>query len=146
MKQWPIILLCLILSGCHSYETRTYDVSVKNDSAGPITLWLTKSGEPFEPGWLSPEDIAIESPHQPAKMISGVVVPAGKTADTGPRVGQFDPSTAAVLRVYSGQLNFDQLLAAPADEKHRIDMRLHPGRSDLVVTGGPEVIEVKEQH
>lgn len=145
MKQLAITLLLVCVCGCHSYDTRTYDVSVKNDSEGPVTLWLTKDGPPFEPGWLSPEDIAIESPRQPVTTISGVVVPAGKTADTGPRQGKFEPGTRAVLRVYAGQLNFDQLLAAQADEKRRIDMRLHPGRSDLVVTGGTSAIDVKEQ-
>ena len=30
---------------------------------------------------------------------------------------RFEPSTRAVLRVYAGQLNFNQLLAAPGDDR-----------------------------
>ena len=92
-----LLFFLLIAAGCESYETRVYDVSVKNDSAGPITIWLTKNGAPFEPGWLAPEEIAIESPKQPEKIIGGVVVPQGKTADTGPRQGRFLSDTRAIF-------------------------------------------------
>src|SRR3954454_9975352 len=144
MNKLSLILVCLCIVGCHSYEKRVYDVTVQNNSSVPITIWLTKDGPPYEPGWLAPEDIAIESPKQPEKIIGGVVVPQGKSADTGPIKGQFEPSTHAVLRVYAGQLNFDELLAAPGDEKRRIDMTVHPGRTNLTVTGGAARIDVQE--
>jgi hypothetical protein len=142
----PILAFCLCLSalGCQSYQTRTYDISVKNNSSGPVTVWLTKDGPPFEPGWLAPEDIATESPKQPVRMISGLVIAPGKEAFTGPRKGRFEADTKAVLRIYSGQLNFDQLLASDQDDKRRIDTKLHPGVNDLVVTGEAGKIEVKE--
>ena|SRR5437016_2380366 len=144
MKTLLIILFCAVYVGCQSYQTRTYDVTVKNNSAGPITVWLTKDGPPFEAGWLAPEDIAIESPKQPARIVSGLIIPSGKEGFTGPRPGRFDPQTRAVLRVYAGQLTFEQMLASDRDEKRRVDLRLHPGRNDLVVTGGASAIEVKE--
>jgi hypothetical protein len=150
MNKLSLLLACLCLAcicvftGCHSYEVRVYDVNVQNNASVPITIWLTKDGPPYEPGWLAPEDIAIESPKQPAKIIGGVVVPQGKTANTGPLKGQFEPSTHAVLRVYAGQLNFDELLASPGNEKTRIDMTVHPGRTDLIVTGSAGRIDVKE--
>ncbi len=136
-------LLILIIAGCHSYETRTYDVSVKNNSAGPITVWLTKNGEPYEAGWLSPEDIAVESPKQTDRAIGGVVIPQGKSADTGPRNGQFGPGTRAVLRVYGGQLNFDQILANSSGSKNRVDVDLPSGKSSYIVTGANSAIEVQ---
>jgi hypothetical protein len=144
MRTLSLLLLLLCPIGCASYETRTYDVTVKNDSSGPITIWLTKSGPPFEDGWLAPEDIAIQSPRQPVKVIGGVVVPQGKQADTGLRTGKFEPQAQAVLRVYTGQRTFDQLLASSEEDKSRVDMRLHPGRSELTVTGVPGAIQVKE--
>ena len=144
MKTSLLITALLLLVGCHSYEKRTYDVTLTNNSAGPVTIWLTKDGPPFEPGWLAPEDIAIQSPNQPVHQISGLVVQAGKTAFTGPRPGQFEPLTSAVLRIYAGQLKFEQLLAASEDDKRRIDLRLHPGMSNLVVTGTTEALKVNE--
>src|SRR5438552_12672165 len=77
----PLSLLCLLLTGCHNYESRTYDVTVHNRTAEPITIWLTKDGPPYEAGWLSPEDLAIESPRQNEnREIGGVIVAAGKSA------------------------------------------------------------------
>jgi hypothetical protein len=141
-----IHLLCLLLLvGCRSYEARTYDVTVANVSSGPITIWLTKNGPPFEASWLSPEDMAVESPRGPQGAIGGVVVPEGKTARTGPRKGQFDSGTRAILRVYSGALTFDQMLASSSESRSRVDVRLPPGQSAYVVTGAPGAIEVKER-
>jgi hypothetical protein len=145
MNKLSLILACLCLfPGCKSYEKRVYDVTVQNNASVSVTIWLTKDGPPYEAGWLAPEDIAIESPKQPEKIIGGVVVPQGKSANTGPLKGQFEPQTRAVLRVYAGQLSFDELLASPSDEKRRIDTTLHPGASNLVVTGGAGRIDVKE--
>jgi hypothetical protein len=146
MKSLLIILLCTFMVGCQSesYETRTYDVSVKNESAGPVTVWLTKDGAPYEPGWLAPEDLAIESPHGPTHVISGLVVPQGKEGFTGPRVGRFEPQTGAILRVYAGQLKYEQILATEPDGKRRIDQELHPGMNHLVVTGDSTAIAVHE--
>jgi hypothetical protein len=136
-------LLLLLLAGCHSYETRTYDLTIRNDSAGPITIWLTKNGPPYEKGWLSPEDIAIESPKE-RDVIGGVIVPQGKTAYTGARTGRFQSDTSAILRIYGGQLTFNDLLASSRDMANRIDLRLHPGKSDYVVTGPSNAIQVNE--
>jgi hypothetical protein len=132
-----------MLVGCQSYQTRVYDVSVKNYSSGPITIWLTKSGPPYEEGWMAPEDIAVESPKEADRIIGGVIVPAGKTADTGPIQGRFEAPTRAILRVYGGKLTFDQLLASSEHDKNRVDIGLHPGKSELVVTGTPDYISVK---
>ena len=132
--------------GCHTYEKRVYDVTLKNDSSVPVTIWLTKDGAPFEEGWLAPEDLAIQSPQQPIRLISGIIVFPGKTAFTGPHRGQFEPSTSAVLRVYAGQLKFEEILATREEDKRRFDVRLHRGVSELVVTGGPGAIDVKDAH
>jgi hypothetical protein len=146
MTQWMLLLAALVLVGCKSsYETRRYDVTVHNQSNGPITIWLTKDGPPYEPGWLAPEDLAVQSPKQDSKL-SGVRVPAGKTAGTDVVHGQFEPQTHAVLRVYAGQRNFDELLASSSGDKTRVDYPLHPGKSSLIVSGTHPVVSVKEEN
>ena len=146
MKRWSPLLFMLVMLGCQaSYETRTYDVSVHNLSDGPVTIWLTKDGPPYEPGWLAPEDLAIESPKQNAKL-SGVIVPAEKTADTGTVTGRFEPQTHAVLRIYAGKRSFDELLASTHGDPTRVDQPLHPGKNDLVVEGKQPIVKVKEQN
>jgi hypothetical protein len=133
MKIAALSLLAFVVIGCQSIQTRTYDVNVKNDSAKPITIWLTKNGPAWESGWKSPEDIAIESPKANEK-IAGVVVPAGKTASTGKMTGKFAPNVDAILRIYLGQQTFNELLAINQDSPDRIDFILRPGRNDVLVT------------
>jgi hypothetical protein len=145
-KRLMLLMFALLLAGCHAgYETRTYDVSVRNLSDGPITIWLTKDGAPYEPGWLAPEDLAIESPKQNAKL-SGVIVPPDKTADTGVVKGQFESQTHAILRIYAGKRSFDQLLASTHGDPTRVDYPLHPGRSDLIIEGKQPIVHVKEEN
>src|SRR4051812_42156655 len=109
------VLASLVLfTGCQSGEKRTYDVTLKNLSSRPMTIWLTKNGPPWEEGWKSPEDIALESP-QINERIGGIVVPPGKTASTGPKTGMFAPRVEAVLRIYHGQKMFNEILAIDRD-------------------------------
>jgi hypothetical protein len=144
--KFTFLLLFAAALGCQSsYDVRSYDITVKNFSATPITVWLTKDGEPFEPGWLSPEDLATESPNARTRVISGLVIQSTKTAFTGPRHGQFQPGTHAILRFYSGQLTFEQLLAVDAGDSRRIDYELHPGPSHLIVTGDADRLKIKEE-
>src|SRR5690348_1282076 len=112
---FPLIgALLLVLgaaTGCQSdFKTRTYSVTVANDSSSPVTVWLTKDGPAYEPGWLSPEDTAYEA-RGAGESVAGVVVPPGKTASVGPVHGEFASMTNAMLRVYLGQHNLSDLLA-----------------------------------
>lgn len=133
----------LMMGGCQSYEKRSYDVSVQNYSNTPVTLWLTKTGEPYENGWLAPEDIAIESPNGRQSIIGGVIVPPGKIASTGPREGRFRPETDAVLRVYEGQLSFIDLLAVNRESPLRQDVTLPPGQIQISITGSDSPVRVQ---
>ncbi|HVT88586.1 MAG TPA: hypothetical protein VHD56_07025 [Tepidisphaeraceae bacterium] len=125
-------------------QRRTYDVLVKNDSAKPVTIWLTKDGPAWENGWKSPEDLAIESPKMDER-ISGVIVPPGKTASTGQVSGEFAPSTQAILRVYLGQRLIHELLAMDRGTHDRIDVTLKPGSNSLLVTDDGSGIKVEKQ-
>src|SRR5439155_18460914 len=115
-----------------------------NDGPDPITVWLTKDGEAFEEGWLSPEDMIIESPKSPNKPLSGVVIAPGKTADTGKRKGRFAKETQAILRVYDGQLGINELLATHPGPT-RVDQPLQPGANAFVVKSQGHVLDVQPQ-
>ena len=127
---WALVLVAGV--GCSSTTKRTYDVTVRNETDHPITIWLTKDGAP-EPGWRSPEQIAIAAPgHE--ERIGGMVVPPGKTAYTDPMTGEFEDRTVAWLRVYDGQYkSFSDLLSVSAKSPLRVDYGLDPGKNILSV-------------
>jgi hypothetical protein len=130
----PLLAAALLIVGCGP-ATRSYTISVKNDSPEPMTVWLTKDGPPIEAKWLSPEQIAVmgKSKDDP---ISGVVIPPGKTGEMGPIDGRFEPGANAVLRVYRGQKLFNDLLAISAGSPGRTDLRLAPGTNAIVIDAG----------
>ena len=134
-KRLWIAAIALLCCGCHSYETRTYDVVVRNATESPIVVWLTKNGEPYEQGWLSPEDIGIESPNmvEKSKTFSWTTIDPAQTQGTGKVTGQFEPSTAAILRVYRNASKFSDLLAISRPGANRTDVELHPGYNSFVV-------------
>jgi len=127
-----------ILTGCHSYQTRSYDVMVRNDSPVPIVVWLTKDGPPYEQAWLAPEDIAIESPHQADRSMHWTTIDPGREQGTPTIKGQFEPNTEAMLRVYMNAAQFSDLLAIGPKSPSRVDIVLPRGHSAWVVdlTGG----------
>ncbi len=138
-------LLAFLSIGCASYETRTYDVSVKNETNQPLTLWLTKNGDKYETGWKSPEELAMESPRN-ERAISGVIVAPGETAFTGPIQGEFAYNTSAYLRVYLGQLSINETLAVSRGSPRRVDVRLYPGKSDWSVFLQQQTLMVEPHH
>jgi len=123
---------CVLCAGCQP-QTRAYQVSVRNDTAGPVTIWLLKEGGPYEDGWKSPEDLAIESPKANIP-IGGMIVRPGKIADAGPVTGHFDPDANAVLRVYRGAHSFNELLAISSGSPDRISAKLRPGDNEFLIT------------
>jgi len=132
MRISVISLLGLFVIGCS--KAQSYEITVKNDAARPITLWLTKEGggKPMR-GWRSPEDLAINTLADDEK-IGGVIVEAGKTASSGKVQGNFERGTYACLRIYAGEQKFTDLLAISRGSPNRIDFTLNPGKTDLVVT------------
>ena len=129
---WALLLACVAgLIGCGP-ATQSYTLAVENHSDEPMTVWLTKSGPPAEPGWLSPEQIAIYGLDQNQK-ISGVVIPPHRVADVGPINGKFAGQSDAVLRVYKGQQKYQDMLAISADGVRRDDVALPPGRSRIII-------------
>jgi hypothetical protein len=127
------ILSGLAFSGLGCAETRTYEVAVRNDTHGPVTIWLYKDGGPYEDGWKSPEDLAIESPRA-NEPIGGRIIGPGSIATAGPISGHFDSDASAVLRVYRGSHTFNGLLAISRDSSDRINARLRPGDNQFVIS------------
>ena len=122
-------LLCLLV-GCAT--TRTYRVSVTNDTPSAITIGLVKDGDPYQDQWAPPE-IAVSQGRTPDSKL-WAAIPAGRTADTGPVKGRFFPSSHAILRVYEGDLNLSGILAINRDQPNRMDIVLHPGLNHITVT------------
>ncbi len=128
----PLLLACAAFAGCAT-RTETFNVTVRNDSGQPVTIWLAKIGGPEQEGWRSPESLAINFVVED-EPIGGVVVPPGNTAETGRRKAKLDEDSLAVLRVYKGEMRLSELLANGKDSPHRSDVILSPGKNAFVVT------------
>lgn len=127
-----LVMFLLSALGCSSTTTRTYEVTVKNETDHPVTVWLTKTGSPAEKNWNSPEQLALVAPGYEERF-SGVLVPPGKTAYTGPVKGEFYSDGIAWLRVYYGKYDALSDLLAVSPGGKRIDQPLNLGRNSLVV-------------
>jgi hypothetical protein len=131
LRTFASIILAALLAGCGG-KSQSYQVIVHNASPKSLTVWLTKNGPPDEPGWRAPEDVALETLGA-KEPLGGVIIPPGKTGETKPVRGTFPEGTDAVLRVYVGQLAFDDLLAVSKGSPNRIDVVLNPGTNELTV-------------
>lgn len=144
-------IVCTMVAsvGCKSdVQQRTYEVSVRNESAMPVTVWLTKEGpldnETYERNWKSPEDLAIES-RQAGEMLAGYVVKPGESVSTGQVSGNFHPQNTAILRVYLGSHNFSDLLAIGKGAPDRKDFELDHGSNAFTVVDQDGMILVRRQ-
>ena len=128
------LLALAMLAGC-SADTRTYSVSVRNNTPRTVTLVLTKTAGPVEDRWASAEQIAEGQSSGGAPHGMAVVGP-GRSADVSNISGKFPGSAQAVLRVYGGEPSYgDMLKIVPG--RQRADFTLSPGRNDLVVRSVP---------
>jgi hypothetical protein len=122
--------VCLVgCGGCA--RTEKFDVTVRNDTAGPVTIALTKDGPPFERVWASPEDLAIESP-KANEQHGYLMLPPGKVADVSVQ-GKFDGGTNGYVRVYRGDLQISDMIAIGPSSPNRLDVPLRPGANAIVV-------------
>jgi len=112
--------------------SQTYQVSVINQSATPMTVVLTKDGPPMEQEWLPPEDIAMMRNVPDNVTVNGIVVQP-KTKVAQERTGKFENGTHAMLRVYHGEQSMKQMLGISPDSPNRRDLVLHPGQNTIVI-------------
>lgn len=134
----------LLLVGCQDIKQRSYSVDVKNESAMPVTVWLTKDGPLWEKSWRSPEQVAYESKGA-GEMVAGEVVPPGKLASVQ-MAGKFTPRSNAILRVYLGEHNMSDLLAISGGSTDRRDYVLDPGYNGFRVVDRDGVTLVERSH
>ena len=130
----------LLLVGCSDVQRRTYNVSVRNESDTPVTVWLTKDSSIYEREWRSPEDLAIES-RDAGEAIAGNVVRPGETQSANV-AGQFHPRDTAVLRIYYGQHNFSDLLAISSGSPDRKEYELEPGHNSFTIRSDGAALRV----
>lgn len=136
-----LLLLSLLMwlpIGCGPrVESRRYQVTVANASSGPVTVYLTKSGGPYEEPWASPEDLA--HPAQGESLdVEGIVLQPGEIGELPGEPGayfegKFYTTSDAVLRVYSGRRTFNEMLAASREAGTLKVFILPPGRSAVTV-------------
>lgn len=133
IKTFTAMLFVLLIGvGCSNVETRTFDISLKNDSSKTVIVWLTKNGPVYEKGWKAPEDLAIEHPSA-EDPIAFQTVPPGKTAFTNNLTGKFAPGVSAILRLYVGQRTFSEILAISRGSPDRIELPLVNGPNQFIV-------------
>lgn len=133
-------LLCLLV-GCAS--TRSYDVNLKNQTDGWLTIGLVKEGGPMQPDWRPPE-VALSSQQKPSAVF-WQQVPPGKEADTGAIKGRFFRNSQAILRVYDGKLGLEGIMAISRGQPNRVDIALHPGMNQIAITRDAEVISASRE-
>ena len=144
MRHVKLFLLAslLLLPACASAEKRTCQITVKNETAHPLSLGLVKNGPPTEDGWIAPHEVAMMAP-QLADRHWGWVLGPGETKTFGPYAGHFDPGTHAILRVYGGTPTIDEMLAFSKDDPERLDIYLWPGKNAYVIRFGNGRLEYR---
>jgi hypothetical protein len=135
------VFATLTATGCSS-TTRSFDVTVRNDTSYPVMLWLTKNGPPEEDRWVSPETLA--SSDRPRSPLPGAVVQPGQKLATDTITGKFPSGTSAILRLYAHATHLTELpdIPAPAPGRRR-DIVLQPGDNKFIVSDNPEPLSVK---
>jgi hypothetical protein len=133
MRSFPCAIVVLLLFAAGCAKTQGYQVAVRNETPEPLTAGLVKEGGPYEPHWALPEDIAVETPADDGRGWDSAVVKPGDTGSAGPVTGKFDDGSRAVLRVYSGARELDEVLAVSRGSPDRVDVPLRPGKNAIIV-------------
>jgi hypothetical protein len=127
-----LLLGCLLMVGCQG-RTQVYSVSVRNDAAEPLMVGLAKDGPPFEDHWATPEEVS-RIVLNPDERGWGVPVLTGKTAEVKNEKATLNRPTAVYVRIYASAPTLPSMLAISSGSPNRLDIPLHPGDNQLVVT------------
>lgn len=132
MRRTPYLLPLLLLAvGCA--ETRSFQIAVRNETKGPITVGMAKEGGKYEPQWQSPEEAVVRVSGKDERGWDSVVVPPGETRSAGPIKGDFSGGALATVRVYAGDLELSDVLAISRGSPSRLDVPLDEGRNAIIV-------------
>jgi hypothetical protein len=126
------ILSLLLLPACTQYQTRVFEISVKNETVRPISVGLVKNGAPNEEGWIAPHQVAMMAP-QLTDRKWGLVIEPGQTKVIGPHNGKFEQGVQAILRIYAGTPTIEEMLSYSRSDPERLDIYLWPGKSGYVI-------------
>lgn len=126
------VLSLLLLPACAQYQTRMFEISVKNETVRPISVGLVKNGGPTEEGWIAPHQVAMMAP-QLTDRKWGLVIEPGQTKVLGPHSGKFDQGVQAILRIYAGTPTIEEMLSYSRNDPERVDIYLWPGKSGYVI-------------
>jgi hypothetical protein len=130
LRYFYMVMAAVALVGCA--PKATFDVTIMNQTSGPVTVGLVKDGPPPEADWAAPEDQALETRLE-ALRPWGHVIPPGRTMDSSPVSGTFPRGAAAYLRVYAGTHSNAELLAISRSSPDRAEVLLFPGHGEIVV-------------
>ena len=90
-----MVLAC----GC-SHDTRSYSVSLRNETRRPVTIALTKTGAPVENAWASPELIA--DGQASADAANGfAVIGAGRIGTVNDIKGEFPGNSRGISDLFA---------------------------------------------
>ena len=131
MKRF-LYLLLLLLPACTHYDTKTFEISVKNETVRPLSLGLVKNGPPTEQGWIAPHEVAMMAPELSDRKWGWVLQP-GQSKTFGPYSGRFAPQVQAILRIYAGTPTIEEMITFSRDDPERLDIYLWPGKSAYVI-------------
>jgi hypothetical protein len=124
---FAVALLMLMAVGCNAPK-ETFDISVTNRLAEPVTVWLTKADGPYQEGWMPPEEIAAMS--RATDHLQGAIVIQPGESQHAQTTGEVEKGNAAVLRVYRAT-TIDAILAISPASPNRLDVPLKPGINDF---------------
>lgn len=125
--RWALFLIAAFATGCASRQT--FDVTVTNHLADPVTVWMTKERGAPEPGWTPPEMLAVGTTE--SQQLGGVAIDPGETGHT--RIsGHIGSDDVAVLRIYRS-VDLNVILTIHRGDPDRVDVPLDPGKTDIDV-------------
>ncbi len=127
-----LLALLTLAGGCASTKTGTFQVTVTNRTAGPISVGFVKHGPPLEKNWDSPEAIAIAAPRLGDKHWGTLILP-NESRSLGPQSGVFEKGSFPLLRIYRGDLTINELLAINRQSPDRISVPLLIGKGFVTV-------------
>ena len=143
MARRLLVSLMPVMIGCASPKA-TFEVVVTNSSSAPISMGLVKVGGAIEPAWAGPEHIAARAPKLGDRKWGTLLRPTGTTT-LGPLTGTFYQGSRAVLRVYGGDYDLDELNAFSRRDPYRLDVDLLPGKSYYVIEDGERGLKVTQE-
>ena len=132
MRVTRFLLLMFVLGAGGCAERQTFQIVVTNRMLTPITVGPIKDGPPYEPNWGTVEQWSMGRGVDEAPAW-GMLVPPGRTADSGKLAASLETGTRVFLRVYRGEHSNAELMAMSEGPDSRLTLPLFPGMNRFEV-------------